>query len=368
MTFAEILKQNRGLGPGFDFLRTALSVSVVVFHAFQLTLGRSWDPGVFQAAILLIVPAFFALSGFLVAGSMVRVQSVRTFIAFRAIRILPALTVEITLSALILGPIVTALPLPDYVSDPLFRSYFLNIVGWIHYQLPGVFLGNPIEGIVNGQLWTVPAELHCYILLAILMVARVSTKPWIMLAALAVLAAAESATAFLPGRHYTANVLASEEMLVLCFLCGNVFFLWRERIPAHMGLFAASVLAFLGVVYVAPALAFTVGVVSATYFICTLGMVRLPRIPVLMSGEYSYGIYLYSFALQQAVIWALPGYRTWWVNLAIGLPLAVAVAAVSWFGVEKPSLRLRKWLAPRAVLPRPVVDAAPAPSGVRHEA
>ena len=221
----------------------------------------------------------------------------------------PALAVEITLSTLILGPLVTTLSLAGYVSDPQFAIYFTNVLGWIHYHLPGVFLGNPLGGIVNGQLWTVPSELHCYILLAVLMVLRIATRPVLMLAVFVVLASAESATALLPGHHYDVRVLNSQEMLVLCFLCGNVFFLWREKIQANVWLFLASVLTFVGVFYLAPSLSFLVGVIAATYFITYLGMQRIPRVPVLMDGDYSYGVYLYSFALQQAVVWALPNQR-----------------------------------------------------------
>ena len=99
-------------------MRLALASAVVVFHSFQLTIGRQMQSGLFGPQILIIVPAFFALSGFLVAGSAVRVRSVRTFIAFRALRILPALCVEITVSALILGPIVTSLSLHDSYTGP----------------------------------------------------------------------------------------------------------------------------------------------------------------------------------------------------------------------------------------------------------
>ena len=60
-----------------------------------------------------------------------------------------------------------------------------------------------------------------------------------------------------------------------------------------------------------------------------------------------------------------PAYRVWWINLAIGWPLSVGIAALSWHFVEKPSLRLRKWLAPKAALSRPVLeeqDTSVAPS------
>ena len=87
---------------------------------------------------------------------------------FRGLRIVPALAVEITLSALLLGPLLTTESMAQYFSDPKFFKYFLNVLGLIHYQLPGVFLQNPYPDVVNGSLWSVPYELECYAGLTIL--------------------------------------------------------------------------------------------------------------------------------------------------------------------------------------------------------
>ncbi len=358
MSFGEIMRNNRGLGPGFDFLRLALALSVVLFHSFQLSYGYTWQSGPFAAVISLIVPAFFALSGFLVAGSMVRVKLVRTFLLFRLLRILPALAVEITLSALILGPIVTSLPLREYFSDPQLSSYFANVVGFIHYRLPGVFLGNPVTGIVNGQLWTIPSELHCYVMLAVLMLLRVATRPRVTLAIFLAGAGLETVFAFLPGHVGDRRLFSSQELLILCFLCGNIFFLWRDHVPARWYLFVASAAVYVLLYNFAPVLSLLLGVVCATYFITFLGMQRMPRIPLLMGGDYSYGIYLYSFSLQQTVAWALPDHREWWVNLALGGPAAILIAMFSWHVVEKPALGLRKLFAPKVLNPRPLTEPA----------
>ncbi len=346
------MAEHRGVGPGFDFVRLALALSVVTFHGFQLSYGRNWSEGPFLAPVMLIVPAFFALSGFLVAGSMLRNSSVRNFLVFRSLRIVPALGAEIALSALILGPLVTEAPLSAYFSDPLFVDYFTNVIGIIRYRLPGVFLGNPLSGVVNGQLWTVPSELHCYVVLAVLMVLRLSSRPRLMLGIFLLLAVAECLTALLPNHHYTFKVLNSQELLVLCFLCGVVFQLWKDRVPSSRLLFGASIVAYVAVVCWLPALSFILGSVSATYFVVYLGMQRIPRIPVLMDGDYSYGIYLYSFPIQQTVIWACPDWRTWYFNLLVSVPLTILFAAGSWHWLEKPVLSLRKRLAPRAVLRR----------------
>jgi peptidoglycan/LPS O-acetylase OafA/YrhL len=72
---------------------------------------------------------------------------------------------EATLSALVLGALFTTLPLRHYLMSPELGSYFGNIVGLVHFTLPGVFEHNPVPQVINSQLWTIPFELECYFLL-----------------------------------------------------------------------------------------------------------------------------------------------------------------------------------------------------------
>jgi peptidoglycan/LPS O-acetylase OafA/YrhL len=83
---------------GFDYLRIALAIAVVMHHSLVVTdqpltewLWTYWPRG-FLATLL---PAFFALSGFLVAGSLIKRVSIPAFVAMRLIRVVPALTVEV---------------------------------------------------------------------------------------------------------------------------------------------------------------------------------------------------------------------------------------------------------------------------------
>jgi peptidoglycan/LPS O-acetylase OafA/YrhL len=74
------------------------------------------------------------------------------------------------------------------------------------------------------------------------------------------------------------------------------------------------------------------------YFTMYLGL-RSPKPDrILMSGDYSYGLYLYGYPVQQAVIYLLPGLREWYWNILISLPVAAAVASLSWHLIEKPVL------------------------------
>src|SRR3984893_13054515 len=141
-TAAQIMDQNRGAGPGFDLMRLGLALTIFIFHSYFLSQGddgRLWK-GPLRPLLVSLVPVFFGVSGFLVTGSALRTASLRVFVAFRVLRIAPALATEIFLSALILGPLVTGLPLRDYVGDAAFLEYFGNIVGRIRFVLPGVFL------------------------------------------------------------------------------------------------------------------------------------------------------------------------------------------------------------------------------------
>jgi peptidoglycan/LPS O-acetylase OafA/YrhL len=184
ISIAERLDATKGRPTGFDYLRIILALGVIVAHAFPLSYGIQYayqlertPLGGFQAWI---VPMFFALSGFLVAGSLER-NPIGVFVGLRVIRIAPALAVEVTLSALLLGPLLTTVPLAHYFADPKFRSYFLNMLGDIHYLLPGVFHSNPYPDIVNGQLWTVPVELRCYITLTILAILGIAQRRYLFL-------------------------------------------------------------------------------------------------------------------------------------------------------------------------------------------
>ena len=184
-----VLDQSRGLGQGFDFMRVALAFGVVTWHTPGIADGsRALETTRFiwfgNYAILAV---FFALSGFLIAGSALRL-GLREFLINRGMRIFPALAVEIILSAFILGPIFTTLPLAHYFSSAQTLHYFTNIVGSINYRLPGVFEDHPMPQ-VNISLWTVPFELCCYAIMSAFIVFGLLRKPWAVMAVAAVILA-----------------------------------------------------------------------------------------------------------------------------------------------------------------------------------
>ena len=60
-----------------------------------------------------------------------------------------------------------------------------------------------------------------------------------------------------------------------------------------------------------------------------------------LPGDYSYGVYIYAFLVQQITahyIIGLSAYR----SLLITVPITILLAAFSWYLIEHPSLKLAK--------------------------
>ena len=90
-------------------LRIVLASLVIVSHAYPLS-GRLVDPigGVTQAREsfgTLAVDCFFALSGYLVTGSYVRLRSPLRYAWHRCLRLFPGFWALLTTTAFVLGPI-----------------------------------------------------------------------------------------------------------------------------------------------------------------------------------------------------------------------------------------------------------------------
>jgi peptidoglycan/LPS O-acetylase OafA/YrhL len=65
---------------------------------------------------------------------------------------------------------------------------------------------------------------------------------------------------------------------------------------------------------------------------------------VVSSGDYSYGIYLYGYPIQQAIAATFPAHEHWYISLPIALTAVFGIASLSWHFVEKLALRLRRLL------------------------
>lgn len=312
---------------GFDYLRLMAAVLVIVHHARVLNgqpplmLGPGLDPGALGVGI------FFVISGALVAGSLERSATIASFLAKRALRIFPGLLVALVLTALVLGPLVTTLGAGDYLSAPATWLYVLKNLSLygVTYALPGVFLAVPMAGIVNGSLWTLRLEFTAYLGLAVLGATRWANAR--VLTALALGAAAAAAGLHLGGldaRGELFRIAYIGALYGFLFLAGAALQVGRVRPKLWMSVaslvFLATPFWFLGLPLV----------------VLRLGEIDLPRPP----ADLSYGLYIYSFPLQQLLA------QTHHLTVATSLAAALPCAVLSWFLVEKPALRLKARFRP----------------------
>ena len=131
----------------FDALRLVAAISVIFSHAFFIGEGTQ-DPEPLMRltdgqTILGVVGVFvfFIISGYLVTQSFEMTRSAPRFALKRALRIYPGLFVCLALSAFVLGPLLTELPIGDYVRDPGSYLYALSNFAMITptRSLPGVY-------------------------------------------------------------------------------------------------------------------------------------------------------------------------------------------------------------------------------------
>jgi peptidoglycan/LPS O-acetylase OafA/YrhL len=360
-TLGSALDEQKGFAQGFDFLRIFLATGIIGWHTASLS-GHleTARASVFWFSEYMLVPMFFALSGFLVAGSSMRL-STTNFLLNRAARILPALVADIVFAALLIGPLVTTLPAYQYFSDATFFSYFLNAVGWMHYSLPGVFKNNPSPQ-VNGALWTVPFEIGCYVILMGLMISGAIKRPrLVLLFTYAVLIAGiplkvmashlvSDNPSFLE-KLAMALFLFRSSLLWPSFLIGIVLYQLRYYVPFSKGVAIGLVgVAILVSVFGDAKFMFSNPAVHSIilpllgYLTVLIGLSQMPRLPGFGTGDYSYGLYLYHTPFLQLLIHYFPETWTgdrWWTLFFAGFPLALTAAVISWHFFEYPSLKLR---------------------------
>ena len=149
------------------------------------------------------------------------------------------------------------------------------------------------------------------------------------------------------GNH---DLIDRGRMLVLAFLAGVAVNVGREFIPYSKGLCACcAVLALLLLSF--PAVQF-LAVLPVAYLTVWLGLLNPPRVLFLTRGDYSYGVYLYGFVVQQLIRQLLPQQVGSMMALFVGaLIVSFGLAYVSWHVVEKPALRLKRLIGARSIAP-----------------
>lgn len=328
---------------GFDAVRLVAAATVVVTHAWSLT-GRDGTPLIGgRPAFDVAVWVFFSLSGFLVATSWNRSPSAGGFLLRRAARIFPALAVVVLVTVLVVGPLVTVLPVREYLAAPATWAYLTNVTLIASYELPGVFVDAARPGVVNGVFWSLGPEFACYLVVLVLGLAIVrigrSSRSGRAAAFLLVGAALAAVTVAFPAA--LGGFEPATEAAVFFMVGAAIAQLSPSgRLPVLPAVVGVGVWLALG--FVSEPIATGVAWLVLPYAVLSIGARSTPFVRRAgRFGDPSYGIYLWGFPIQQILATTMPDLPLVAV-IALSLAGALCLGYASWHLVERPVLMLAR--------------------------
>jgi peptidoglycan/LPS O-acetylase OafA/YrhL len=328
--------------PGLDGLRLAAATSVLFSHAFLIAEGNDeaeplrhlLGPG--NIIGLYGVFAFFIISGFLLTSSLASGAGAVQFSINRFLRIVPGFLFCIVATSLLIGALVTPLALRVYYTQPETYAYIWSSLACLcdrSWQAPFQFLAHPnLVTVINGSLWSLSYEVLSYLFLLWLWILLRGPLLVAGVAGLAALTTVLSpiATNMMPGIAYTLPFFAGG---VIMYVVYQRFGTTPRLAWLSLGVISAS--ALVGFQHLAFA-------IFGAYIVVFLA--ERPNIGSRFAkrwGDLSYGAYLFGWPVEQFVQ-QFTGLHSGWQLFACCLPMVLACAAVSWWLIERPCLRLKK--------------------------
>lgn len=327
-------------GPGFDTIRLLAASAVVLHHSLKIEhdiVRDDWIYGFshgYTQLGLLSVAVFFALSGYLVTPGVARNGDVIEYLSRRFMRIMPLLAAVVFVTALVIGPLFSALPPLEYYSSPQTWHYLKSVTTALSLQLPGV---TDYDGgnTINGPMWTLRHEWTCYFLVAGASLTGLLRWRWAFLA----LWIASQALMLVHYGPLGAEAERPAGFLLLYlfgyFGAGALMYLYGDILPWSRPLVGAAGIALLAAWgldmswLIAPAL--------TAYLVVGLGLFRFPWNPLLEKADLSYGVYL-THSVVLMMLMNMIDFTSSLALFATCLPLTYLVALATWTFIEKPAL------------------------------
>jgi len=339
-------KVTAGRENNFNLLRIIAAGAVLVSHAYPISSGpetpEPLDRVLGMTLGTLAVLTFFSISGYFISQSFHNRRSVVEFAAARALRIYPGLLAVLVLTVFALGPIFTKVDLANYFLDRETLFYIpKNLRLWpLQYELPGVFEDNPYPGAINGSLWTLVYEVACYAMVAVVGMFGLALNGRRFIGFVVAYAIwYVAAIPLLQSNYNHLTILRNLHLLALPFVIGMILFQFRQRAPLRL-----SMLVLLGA---ASAISYgspwfhELFILAWSYGIFYLGFLRYePLLAYNRLGDYSYGMYIYGFPVEQVIAAVYRG-CTPAVMVTLSMPLTLLLAVLSWHCVEERALAQR---------------------------
>lgn len=333
----------------FNLLRIGAAIAVVLSHSFILSYN---EPNSIPRGIgYLAVNCFFIISGFLVCKSVLHHQRVTDFYKARVLRIFPALIVAVLFSAFLVGPIHTGISLADYFSDTQtyrFIAKNLSLVAGIEHHLPHVFDQRGVEQSVNPPLWTLVFEVYLYLALGVIALFTIkrssnhagTTQLFSLVLCLITLISFVLYVYTIAVERFDIKLLEHSARFTSLFGIGALFYLARKKIklsPTILLILIGALLLSSPWLVIHKTLLYPIVAYTLLYlaYIPKGFLLKFNRL-----GDYSYGIYIFAYPIQQSI-------ATWQTDISTtalflsSLTVTLALAVPSWYLIEKKALTLK---------------------------
>tara|TARA_R100000365_G_scaffold1096_1_gene3957 strand:+ start:1727 stop:2899 length:1173 start_codon:yes stop_codon:yes gene_type:complete len=341
---------NRSLGDllesrqnSFNAVRLLASAAVFVSHSFLLLpFGAHLEP--FDGATYnlgqIAVNVFFCPSGLMLSRSYALNRNPARFAWARTVRIFPGLIAASMVTAWIIGPLNTTLPLGDYFAAPETLAYPFSVPLLFNAApLPGVFAFGVEPFSISTPLWTIKYELLAYIGFTGFAATGLWPRGRGALIVTPALGIALTVTTF--NHALDENIAGSLLRFGFCFALGHLAFIYRDVIRLDMRGALAGL--GLGLPLLFTPLGALVSIVSVGYLAVCLGNISFGRLTCWSRRtDISYGIYLYAWPIQQMLIGRFAHDAFDAMGLALlAAAIAVAMGWLSWTLIERPALSLK---------------------------
>ncbi|MGN7863825.1 acyltransferase family protein [Chryseobacterium sp. 22458] len=341
----------------FDFLRFIFASFVIISHSYGLSGAAEGDvlsrlTNGQMGFSYVGVHGFFIISGYLILNSLMRCKDLTDYYWKRLLRLYPALIVVLILTVL-LAPFVYESTVPYWKNTSVYTYIPQNLTLFFRQKgIDGVFENNPYKSSINGSLWTICYEFSMYVMVSLLFFIRTKSFVKIIVALLFVSSYTLSVfnPDFLYGLFVRVGLGSGSFYNLMCFFTAGMLLTYLKTDNKKMvnTLITLAFIVLVASLYLQvfrytcyltlPVLVILIGSKS-TLYINKLGDVI---------GDISYGIYIYSFPIQQALMYF---FKLDSIPLMIfSTILSFIMGYISWHLIEKKALKHKDLVSKRRAI------------------